>query len=142
MERGHTLIELTVALLLAAGLMGSLVPAARSYRHRFAVVSARESLAGLFAEARMVAPAVGGATVHLTSEPGRAWVAVDDSVGASVALEEEFGVRVQLGFSRTTAQLSYDALGLGRVASLTVRLRRGDAQAGLTVSSFGRVRRW
>ena len=39
-------------------------------------------------------------------------------------------------------QLRYDAHGLGRMMSQTITFALGHARAGLTVSSFGRVRRW
>jgi hypothetical protein len=58
-----------------------------------------------------------------------------------VALQEEYGVSLDLGGGRTDVELAYDALGLGRVASQTVVFRRGDATAELVVSGYGRLRR-
>ena len=142
MRNGHTLLELAVALLLTATLASAMVPAAARYRRRSAVLAARESVAGLLAEARGVAPAFAGAVVRIESDPWRAWIEVADSMGRSVQLEEGAGVEVILSRGRRRTEVAYDALGIGRVASETLRFRRGEAEAGLTVSGFGRVRRW
>ena len=72
MPRGYTLVEITLALALLALTAASLAPAARTYRDRAAAVGARESVAGLFAEARMRAPGSGGAKVRVVGPP---WVA-------------------------------------------------------------------
>ena len=43
---------------------------------------------------------------------------------------------------RAVTELPFDALGLGRGATRTFVVRRGDRQARLTTSSYGRVKRW
>lgn len=142
MRNGHTLLELVVALLLGSMLAANLLPAVTRYRRRAAVVAARESVAGLLAEARTVAPAYAGATVWIEAAPWRAWIQVSDSVGRLVRLEEDLGVQVLLRGSGSAVEITFDALGLGRIASQTLRFRLESQEAGLTVSSFGRVRRW
>jgi len=142
MTRGHTLLELAVALLLLTTLAGAFVPAARRYRDRMSVVSAREEVAGLLSRARALAPATAGASVHIRADAGQAWVQALDSVLSPVGLGGEDGVSVVLSGGRPSAVVRFDALGIGRVASLTVRFLRGQEQAGITVSSFGRIRRW
>ena len=53
------------------------------------------------------------------------------------------GVEVATGFGMAfPREIRFDALGLGQVASETLRFRRGGAEAGLVLSSYGRVRRW
>lgn len=141
MRTGHTLLELTAVLVLAALAASVAVPAGVGLRDRMAVVAAREAVAGLVAEARVSALAHGGATVHVASEPWRAWIQVGDSAAPAEALEREWGVRVRLSRDRASTALAYDALGLGRVASETLRFRRGSAEAALVVSGYGRVRR-
>lgn len=141
MRRGHTLLELSAVLALAATAAAALAPAARSYGDRAAVVGAREAVAGLVARARTAAVVHGGASVHLAETPWRAWLRVGDSVSAVVHLEEELGVEVRLSRGRTSTELPYDALGLGRVASETVRFVRGGARTALVVSGYGRLRR-
>ncbi len=142
MRNGHTLLELIVAMLLAATVAGSLLPAVTRYRHRAAVVAARESVAGLLAEARAVAPAFAGAIVKIESGPWRAWIQLSDSGGRLVRIEEDTGVQVILSGGRSSTEVEYDALALGRVASETLLFRLDGEDAGLTISSFGRVRRW
>lgn len=141
MTRGHTLFELCAALLLASLALSAVVPLGRGIRDRMAVLAAREAVAGLVAEARSAALGSGAAAVHLASDPWRAWVQAGDSVYPAVGLEAEWGVAVDLSRGRTAATLAYDAMGLGRVASETLRFRRGGRTAALVVSGYGRVRR-
>ncbi len=141
MRCGFTLFELCAALVLAAIAASALLPAGRTLRDRMAVVAAREAVAGLVAEARVAAVTHGGARVRLRAGPWRCWIEVRDSVAASAALEGDLGVVVSLSRERRETTLEYDALGLGTVASETLRFRRGEQQSTLVVSGYGRVRR-
>lgn len=141
MRDGHTLLELCSALLLAALAGSVLLRGGRDLRDGMAVVAAREAVAGLVAEARVHAVARGGAVVRIEGGPWRASAEAGDSVLRSVALEEELGVLVTLTRGRTATELRFDALGLGQVASETVRFRRGDVERALVISGYGRVRR-
>ena len=142
MSRGTTLIELATVLLLM-GLGGAvLLPVGSRIRNRIAVASARESVAGLFAEARSAAVLHGGSSVHLTDRPWRAWYEVSGIRRRSVHLEKDHSVSVIVDRGGSPYEVRFDALGLGRAASSTLRFRRGAAEAGLTLSSYGRVRRW
>jgi hypothetical protein len=58
-----------------------------------------------------------------------------------VDLTAEFGVSLGLSGARSEVELRYDTLGLGRMASQTVVVRRGRAVTALTVSAYGRVSR-
>jgi Tfp pilus assembly major pilin PilA len=141
MRRGTTLLELATVLLLL-GLSGAVaLPIGKRLADRMAVVSAREALAGLVAEARTVALAQGGASVHLDRDPFRAWYQAAGVPRRTVALEGDLGVTMLVG-RELPHEVRFDGLGLGQVASTTVRFRRGDAEAGLTLSSYGRARRW
>lgn len=142
--RGHTLIELTFVLLLVGVATASAAPSARRLRDRTAVVGAREAVVGLLAEARLAAIETGSASVRIAADPWRAEAVGGGSGGATlrrVALATDFGVTLELSGARTDIELSYDALGLGRVASQTVVFRRGDSATELVVSGYGRVRR-
>ena len=139
--RGHTLVELIFVLLLVGVAVSSVAPTARKAQDRAAVVAAREMLVGLVAEARQAAIETGAAGVRLFEGGGVAEVVTAEAVLRRVALTSELGVSLELGGGRSDVELSYDALGLGRMASQTVVLRRGDAAAELIVSSYGRVRR-
>ncbi len=55
-------------------------------------------------------------------------------------LAARHGVRADAG--RPSLRLRYDGLGIGRIANSTIRLQRGTAEAGLSISAYGRVRTW
>jgi type II secretory pathway pseudopilin PulG len=137
MRAGHTLLELTVVLLLA-GLAGTAVlPAARRAADRAAVSGAREALAGLVARARTEAMTLGGASLRTRAADATAWVQAGDSVIGLRGLGDEFGVTLDVGAAE--AELDFDALGLGRRASRTLIVRRGQAEARLVVAAYGRA---
>lgn len=137
---GFTVVELLVVLLLLSLAGAALVPAARRLRDRLAVLAAREAVAGVVARTRLDALAHGGARLVLATRPPTARVEVAGERGSSVDLRE-FGVALELSGKGEEASLSFDALGIGRVASRTVWLRRGGAEAGLVLSAYGRLRR-
>ena len=139
--RGHTLIELAFVLLLTGVATTSFAPAARRYRDRASVVSAREAVIGLFAEARSAAIAAGAASVRITSDPWIATAITEDSTLRTVRVGSDFGVVMELSGDRAETEVRYDALGLGRFASETLVFRRGRASTEVIVSSYGRVRR-
>lgn len=141
MRQGHTLLELSAALFLASLAASAAFRGAAQLRDALAVTGAREAVAGLVAEARRAAVASGGARVRVEAFPARAWIEVGDSLHRALGLEAEWGVSVVLARGRTGTTLRYDALGLGQVASETLRLRRGGAERALVISGYGRVRR-
>lgn len=141
MSRGYTLLEAVTALTLLGLIISTAAPALGGLRDRATVNASREALAGLIAEARVLAVARGGATVHVRRAPPAAWVSVADSVVRSLPGGVTDGVTLALSGGRDEIRLRYDALGLGRVASSTIRIRRGGVEGALVVSSYGRVRR-
>jgi Tfp pilus assembly protein FimT len=141
MRRGHTLFELCAALFLVGIAASVLLPAGAALLDRMAVVAAREAVAGLIADARVVARTHGGAAVHVRSSPWRAWAQAGDSLFGVMELEKDLAVTVELSRARSATELRYDALGLGQAASETLRFRRGSAASSLVVSGYGRVRR-
>jgi type II secretory pathway pseudopilin PulG len=138
-SRGFTILELVTVLLLMGFSLGSLLPAARRHLDRFAVLGAREEMAGLFHRARSDAVAFGGATLHLDSDSAAATLLAGGEEVDHVAFMEEYRVSLVLSNDRREAELNFDPLGLGRVASQTLRFLRGEAEARLVVSSLGRV---
>jgi len=139
--RGHTLVELTFVLLLVGVAAASVAPTARQLQERAAVAAAREAVVGLLAEARLAAIETGGASVWIDADAGLAEALARGTTLRRVALATDFGVTLALSVGQPRVELRYDALGLGRMASLTVVFRRGEAAAELVVSSYGRVRR-
>lgn len=141
MRPGYTLVELAFVVLLL-GMTGLMVlPSVHRLGDRMAVVGAREAVAGLFAEARIDALQLGGATVRIRSGPWRAWAEAGDSVLGRVDLARDFSVSVSIGRGGSSADVHYDALGMGQVASETLTFLRGDERTELVISGYGRVRR-
>ena len=62
-----------------------------------------------------------------------------DSVIAGQSLGSQYGVTIELGRRAKVAELHFDGLGLGRVASRTITLRRGQEEVQLVVSAYGRA---
>ena len=136
---GYTLLELATALTLLAVAVSSLLPAARRQMDRMAVLGAREELVGYVHRARLLAVEEGGTTLRITAQPPRVQLLAGSRLLEYAPLAPDGNVTLTLSREREEVELSYDALGLGRVASQTILLERGGASASLVVSSFGRV---
>jgi type II secretory pathway pseudopilin PulG len=141
MTRGHTLIELTLVATILVMSTASLLPAARRYRDRAAVLGAREAFAGLVLEARSCAIRAGGAFVYVDALNGSVSVSSHAGAPCGATVAGDFDAAIVLSRGRSETRLVFDALGLGRVASETVTFRRGEAETRLIVSSYGRLRR-
>ncbi len=146
--RGFTLHELLVVLAVLAVLAALAAPVAGGVSDAVAAKGARDATAGLLSRARAEAPARGG--THLSVDLGTAAVTLragrPEAGGALLAtldLRHAFGASVaSRGMTEGVVDLVFDAHGIGRVASRSLAFRRGKAEAALTVSSYGRVRRW
>lgn len=141
---GLTLLELLLYLCILAVLFGLAAPAAGRALDRLAVVAARDALSASLARARAAAVARGGARLVVDTEAGRCWVQAGPGiVGTPLDLAREFRVRIVAdGSAPNPVVLRFDALGIGRMTSRTFRLRRGSEEGRLTVSAYGRARRW
>lgn len=137
--RGHTLLELTVVLALLGAAGAALLPAARRQADRAAVTGAREAVAALVARTRAEAMALGGASLHLRESDAVAWIQAGDSLVTTLGLGDEFGVTLELGGTGDEAELAFDAMGLGRRASRSVRLLRDEAETRLVIAAYGRA---
>lgn len=136
---GYSVLELATVLLLLTLLTGTVLPPLRRQVDRMAVLGAREEVAGLFHRARFEAVAMGSSGIHLDSGAASVTLSAGGEVLDHSGLADEYGVSLSLSSGHTQADLTFDPLGLGRVASQTLRFRRGRAEAGLVVSSFGRI---
>ena len=141
MRHGFTLLEMVVVTSLAALVLAAGIPAARRSVDRMAVVGAREGLVGLIVRTRAEARARGGAALVVDSRAGIA--RIESAIGSvdSLDLGAAFGVELEAGPADRPARLDFDALGIGRVASRTIGIRRGSTRAEIVVSSYGRVSR-
>jgi prepilin-type N-terminal cleavage/methylation domain-containing protein len=138
---GFTLLEAAVALVLVSLLLGWGVPRLRSGLDRWAVTGARESLVSALARARAAALDRGSSWLQVDPVAGGVvWGSGSDSLGAS-DLSAEWGVRLLEG-PGVGLPIRFDDLGRGQLASRTFTLVRGGATGGLSLSSYGRVRRW
>lgn len=139
---GTTLIELVVVMAILALLLAVTVPSAAHWRDAAAVRAARDELAAGLARARAAAASNGGAALLLDPLNGRFWtVTAGGFRGEAVSLGDQYDVSVDPGGAELVV-FRYDGLGIGRLAGRTVHIRRGRAEAGLTVSAYGRTRRW
>ncbi|MEO5511848.1 MAG: type II secretion system protein [Longimicrobiales bacterium] len=141
---GFTLLELTCALALIGIILGIAAPPFSSARDILAVRAARDAIVAASARARASAIHHGGADMQIDAAAGTVRITSRDRViDESVALTGMLAVLIQLdGTQATSATLVYDGLGLGRVASRTISLRRRGAVGGVTFSSYGRPRVW
>ena len=121
--------------------LGEALPAGKRLLDRMAVLGAREAAIGLFHRVRMKAVAEGGARLVVEISPPAMRIVVGESFVGSEELVFDEGVELALSRNRPAVEFTFDAMGLGRVASQTLRFSRGSAQAELVVSSFGRVTR-
>lgn len=141
---GTTLIELLLALCLLGILAGLAAPALEHGVDVVAARAARDELAAAVSRTRSSAVALGGAS--LIVDPGHAtfWIrgAAGDTVLQPVDLFQRHGVDLAASGADGTVELSFDALGIGRMTSRTIRLVRGTAVANVTVSAYGRARTW
>jgi type II secretory pathway pseudopilin PulG len=138
MRSGFTLPEHTIVLALMAAAGTAILPGAHAAADRLAVTAAREAVAALVARTRTEAIAHGGAVLMLRAVDGRGWIEAGDSVVETRRFGVDYGVALDLGGSGE-AELSFDALGLGRRASRTVVLRRGAAEARVVIAAYGRA---
>lgn len=137
-------MELLLALCLLGLLVGLAGPAVARGADRFAVRAARDELAAAVRRTRPTAVALGGAVLVLDPERSTFWIrsVTGDTVLLPVDLGTRHGVNLSASGAAGLVELRYDGLGIGRMTSRTIRLKRGTAVAGVTVSAYGRTRTW
>jgi prepilin-type N-terminal cleavage/methylation domain-containing protein len=136
--RGFTLLELVVVLSLVALLIGLGAPIWRGTVDRWAVRSVRDRTLAALHRTRVEARAGGGARLEVDGARGRVQVWGPDSLLWEDRSPAEHGVDISLPGGAAATTLTFDALGLGVVASRTLVFRRGAAEARLVVSARGR----
>lgn len=139
-QAGTSFLELIVVLALLGLLLGIAAPNALRWRDLLAVRAARDELAAGLATTRATATAAGGAALVLDVSTGAYWIVTEGRTGRVTDVGGRYGVGME--GADGLVEIRYDALGIGRLASRTLRFRRGRAEAGLVVSAYGRVRRW
>lgn len=103
--------------------------------------AARGEVEALLLRARAEAPGFGGSRIEVVRPDDEVRLVAGDSIRARYRPGREHGVTLEIGGERERAEIVYDALGLGRIASRTLVFTRGRARDTLRVSSYGRVSR-
>lgn len=138
--RGHTLIELSIVLVLTAVGVSSLVPSARALRDRAVASAGREVLVAGFHDARASAVRHGGAKLTIRRAPPAFRVETPEGAAAWVPLNEVL-LRLRLDSGRDSIVVEFDRMGIGRLASHSIEVSVGAVSRRLVVSSYGRIRR-
>jgi prepilin-type N-terminal cleavage/methylation domain-containing protein len=142
MRHGHTLLELVTVLAILAILAGSAAPTAARWRDAAAVTAARDEVVTRLAWTRMAAASHGGARLVLDVAGGVYRVELADGrVAHHADLHARHRVTVLAG-TADSLDLRFDGLGIGRMTGRTIQFQRGRVVAGLTISPYGRFRRW
>lgn len=138
---GYTLLELTLVVSLATLLVGIAVPSMLRGLHALAVRGAHAELTATVAATRTAAIMAGGANVVIDLDAAAVWIetAAGERVGDTRDLDRSYGVALESSRGPVLT-LRFDALGIGRLANATIRIRRGRAVSSIVVSAYGRVR--
>lgn len=140
-RRGTTLYELLLVLTLLGVFASIAAPSLKSSMDALTVRAAREAVFVLFARARTQALQHGGAEIFLSASADRIQLRTPQGIVSDELLLAPRHVDLFVEGTDPVV-LRYDGHGLGRMMSRTISLRARDASAGLTISTFGRVRRW
>ncbi len=133
-------MEVAAVLAVLAVASWAAVAPARSVADATRLFSAREIVVRGIARGRMAAVAAGGGTVTVLTEPPRIRVTAGGGV-VHDALIGDGRTSLLLSGARDSLSLRFDGLGIGRFASASIGLRRGERDVGVVLSSYGRVRR-
>ncbi len=141
MRHGFTLLELTGVLALLALAASLSFPMGWSVRERLSVTGAREELVSLITRARAEALQRGGSSLIVIRDPAEFRIEAGGELLHRVEIGAIWRTELVLSGGRSTVEIHFDALGLGRMAASSVTLTRGSATARLIISAYGRIRR-
>lgn len=143
---GMTLVELVVVLTILSVITTAGVLTLRRGLDAYAARGARDSMASAVARARALALANGAALLVVDAAAATLWIEAPPGIraGERLRLGDNFGVTLSADHHEDGGPITieFDGLGFGRIASRTFRIRRGSTEARLTLSSYGRARRW
>jgi prepilin-type N-terminal cleavage/methylation domain-containing protein len=138
---GFTVLEVLVVLTLIGVGSALAFPVGRRALDGWAVRTVRDAGISAIHRARMEARRRGGASLEFRADSGRAELRAGDSLLWRWTDPVDAGVEMVLARDRQVDVLHFDARGLGRVTSRTVRFTRGEASRALVISSRGRATR-
>jgi type II secretory pathway pseudopilin PulG len=145
LRAGASLAELVLSLAILSCTAAFATPRLAGARDEYAVRAARDAAAALVDRARLLAQLRGSA--RLVIDPALSEIRVEAPIGNPAATPlrpgAEWGAALSVAGGRVGAiTLDFDAHGLGRLVNRTLQFRRGEHEARLTLSTYGRVRRW
>ena len=144
-RQGTTLTDLITAMAVISNILTAAAPRYVRARDAYAARAARDVAAAALEQARTLAAGRGTARIVIDPPAGTLIVEAPAGVRARqpLRLSQGFGISMSVdGHAGGPVVLDYNALGLGIIASRTIRFQRGGAEAGISVSTYGRVRRW
>jgi len=141
---GVALPDLIITLAILAILAVIAAPRLQQASQAMAARAARDAAATEFERARVLALARG--TARVIVDPASAELRVESPAGIPAAPPLRLGAFATAvtvdGLASGTASLDFNAIGLGVSANRTIRFRRGQQESRLSLSLYGRVRRW
>jgi prepilin-type N-terminal cleavage/methylation domain-containing protein len=141
---GVTLAELVVGMAILSIVLSMAAPRLSSARDAWAAAAARDAAIALITRARAEAVAHGEA--RLLVDPVMSEVRLEAPRGVLrgdiLHVKREWGVALSVDRASAAVSIDFDGLGLGRLANRTFRFQRGAAEARLSLSTYGRPRRW
>jgi Tfp pilus assembly protein FimT len=138
MRPGHSLAEVLVVLVVAAAMLGVVVPRASAMLDRVAVQSAAGDVAATLGTARNLAIAA-RATVAIDLDSASGVLRVRR--GAEILLSRNVGHAHGVRLRTTRDSIAFGARGLGRgAANVSIVISRGTVAETVFVSRLGRVR--
>jgi Tfp pilus assembly protein FimT len=141
-RHGSSLIEIAVVLGVMTVALGIAVPAFRHALDAYGAAAGRDAVVAMAARARAVAIAHGGADLIIDADSGWARIEAPGAAPDMIAIRDRYGVAFAIeNSSRTAVTIHYDGIGLGRLANLSLLVRKGDARARVVFSMYGRARR-
>jgi Tfp pilus assembly protein FimT len=141
MRHGFTLLELTGILALLALAATLSYPAGQRLRDRLSVMGAREDLVGQIIRTRGEALRHGGSSLIVVASPAEIRIEADGESLHRLDIGATWRTELVLSGGRPSAELRFDASGLGSMAARSVTFTRGSAVARLIISAYGRIRR-
>lgn len=140
MNRGYTLLEVLVVVSMIGTFVSIIGGPAGGLRDSLAARAVVEDVVAVVRSARAEGRARGGSLLWLHDD-GRYSIHGPDGVVRRGAVALNRARALELSAGRDSVALRFDRLGLGRMASTTVRIRAGNEERSVVVSAYGRVRR-
>lgn len=142
-RHGATLTELIATLAILAIIAVIAAPRLRQASQAMATRAARDAAAAEIERARVLAMGRGSARVIVDPAASTLRVEAPPGLAAGSPLRLEiYSATVSVDGTAGTVSLDFNALGIGQSANRTIRFQRGAQESRISLSVYGRVRRW